>query len=68
VKNVYKTWRGTPKELKKLRKPRLTLRPEDACCSGWIKDRRKRQSYLLMGSKDGDDLVPSLIIPWTKDR
>ncbi|XP_040568733.1 secreted frizzled-related protein 5 [Lepeophtheirus salmonis] len=68
VKNVYKTWRGTPGELRKLRKPKLKLRPEDSCCSVWVKARRKRQNYLLMGSKVGEELVPSLILPWTKDR
>ena len=36
VNTVYKTWRGTPSELKKLRKPKLRLESSDNCCSEWI--------------------------------
>ena len=36
VNTVYKTWRGTPSELKKLRKPKLRLESSDDCCSEWI--------------------------------
>jgi hypothetical protein len=36
VNTVYKTWRGTPSELKKLRKPKLRLEQSENCCSEWI--------------------------------
>ena len=36
VNTVYKTWRGTPSELRKLRKPKLRLDSSDSCCSEWI--------------------------------
>ena len=36
VNTVYKTWRGTSFELKKLRKPKFRLEAPDACCSDWI--------------------------------
>ena len=36
VNTVYKTWRGTSFELKKLRKPKFRLESSDACCSDWI--------------------------------
>ena len=36
VNTVYKTWRGTSFELKKLRKPKFRLEDPDACCSDWI--------------------------------
>merc|ERR1719394_1815517 len=38
VNTVYKTWRGTSSELKKLRKPKFRLEAPDACCSDWIEN------------------------------
>ena len=42
VNAVYKTWRGTPGELRKLRKPRLRLSADDDCCSGWLSSQPNR--------------------------
>lgn len=68
VNAVYKTWRGTAGELRKLRKPRLRVRDADECCSGWLDSQPNRQRYLVMGKKEGNRLVPTFIHPWKKSN
>lgn len=68
VNTVYKTWRGTPSELRQLRKPRLQLDAGDECCSDWIKDHSKKQRFLVMGKKQDNNLVPTFILPWSRDK
>ena len=68
VNAVYKTWRGTPNELRKLRKPRLRLREADQCCTGWLSSQPNRQRYLVMGKKEGNRLIPTFIHPWKKSN
>jgi len=73
VNAVYKTWRGTPQELRKLRKPRLRLRESDDCCSGWLSSQPGRQRYLVMGKRErgtngSNRLVPTFIHPWKKSN
>jgi len=73
VNTVYKTWRGTPSELKKLRKPKLRLESSDDCCSEWIETQSKKQRYLVMGKKISTSngnvkLVPSFIHPWNRSK
>jgi len=68
VNTVFKTWRGTPLELRKLRRPQLSLERDSECCSDWLRDQPKKQRYLVMGVKDGDDLVPTFILPWVKSK
>ena len=68
VNTVFKTWRGTPIELRKLRRPHLSLDDASECCSGWLRGQPKKQRYLVMGLKKGDDLVPTFIIPWVKSK
>lgn len=65
---MYKTWRGTPLELRKLRKPTLNLDLASECCSEWLHDQPKKQRYLVMGKKQGDDLIATFILPWTKSK
>ena len=68
VNTVFKTWRGTPLELRKLRRPQLSLERESECCSDWLRDQPKKQRYLVMGVKRGEDLVPTFILPWIKSK
>ena len=70
VNTVFKTWRGTPQELKKLRKPKLTLASDDACCSDWLKSRPRDTRYMVMGKRGGGngdgEMTATFILPWTK--
>lgn len=75
VNTVFKTWRGTPSELRKLRKPTLRLDGGAECCTDWVKEQPKQQRYLVMGKKkevSGDDdkegLVATFILPWSRSR
>ena len=69
VNTVFKTWMGTTEELKKLRKPRLTLQDADGCCSQWISDQPKQQRYLVMGKKgENNDLTATFLLPWSKSK
>ena len=68
VNTVYKTWRGTTSELRKLRKPRLELNESDLCCSQWIKSHSKKQKFLVMGRNKENSLVPTFIVPWSRDK
>ena len=69
VNTVYKTWKGTPQEMRKLRKPKLLLEPQDECCSGYVQDQPKQQQrYLVMGKKQGDNLVTTFILPWSRNK
>ncbi len=67
VNPVFKTWLGTPGELRRLRKPRLTLAPEDECCSDWI-SRNNNGRFLVMGKRQGQELVANFLLPWTKSK
>ena len=68
VKTVFKTWRGTPDELRRLRKPKLKLRTSDECCSEWLQSRPGDEKYMVMGRREGRDLVATFILPWTRDE
>lgn len=68
VNTVYKTWRGTPADLRKLRKPQLELDPSDECCSQWIKSHSKKTRFLVMGKNLDNSLVPTFIVPWSRDK
>ena len=68
VNTVFKTWRGTPLELRKLRRPHLSLDDASECCSDWLQDQPNKQRYLVMGLKKGDELVPTFILPWVKSK
>lgn len=68
VNTVYKTWRGTPTELRKLRKPKLRLEAADECCSDWIVKQSKKQRFLVMGRNVNNSLVPTFIVPWSRDK
>ena len=38
VNSVFKTWRGTPAEMRRLRKPKMKWPdPEAGCCADWLK-------------------------------
>lgn len=65
VKHVYKTWRGTPEEMKLLRKPVLKLPSADGCCQKKIE---KNKTYLVMGNYRNDSLVVSYIHRWSKSK
>ena len=68
VNTVYKTWRGTPSEMRKLRKPKLQLTNSDECCSQWIRDQPKKTRFLVMGKNQNNSLVPTFIVPWSRDK
>ncbi|XP_059078724.1 secreted frizzled-related protein 2-like [Tigriopus californicus] len=65
VKHVYKTWRGTPEEMKLLRKPVLKLPSSDDCCQKKID---KNKIYLVMGNYRNNSLVVSYIHRWSKSK
>ncbi len=70
VDSVFKTWRGTPAELRQLRKPKLQLLAQDACCAESLAAHdNSRQRYLVMGKKNDDgSLVAKFIMPWSKSE
>ena len=68
VNTVFKTWRGTPLEMRKLRRPHLSLDEESECCSDWLRDQPAKQRYLVMGYRKGEQLIPTLILPWVKSK
>ena len=68
VNTVFKTWRGTPSELRQLRKPKLKLETSDGCCSNWLKARPKKERYLVMGKKNENGLVATFLLPWARNK
>ena len=68
VNTVYKTWRGTPSELRKLRKPKLRLEIDEECCSNWIRNQPRKQRFLVMGKNKDNALVPTFILPWSRNK
>ena len=68
VNTVFKTWRGTPSELRRLRRPSLKLEADEECCGRWARGQPRRQKYLVMGKNKDGSLVPTLILPWTRDK
>ena len=72
VKSVFKTWLGTPAELRKLRKPKLSLPDSESCCLEWLKregGRSRSARYLVMGKKGEDgEMETTYIVPWTKNK
>jgi len=66
---VYRAWKGTRQEMKALRNPKIKLADDELCCSERAKE-REGGKFLVMGRKprDGGDLVPTFIIPWTKSK
>ena len=65
---VFKTWPSKEGDFRKLRKPRLQLEADHQCCSGWIRDLPKKQKFLVMGKKVDNSLVPTFIVPWSRDK
>jgi len=65
--SVYKTWK-TGGDFRKLRKPRLQLESDHQCCSQWLQTHSKKQKFLVMGKNSGNSLVPTYIVPWSRDK
>jgi len=65
--SVYKTWKNNG-DFRKLRKPRLQLETGHQCCSKWIQSHSKKQRFLVMGKNLGNSLVPTYIVPWSRDK
>ena len=65
--SVYKTWKNGG-DFRKLRKPRLQLETDHQCCSKWIQSHSKKQRFLVMGKNLGNSLVPTYIVPWSRDK
>ncbi len=69
VSSVFKTWRGTPEEMRRLRKPRMRLESGAECCADWVREQPKQQRYLVMGKKTGSGgLVANFVLPWSRSR
>jgi len=71
VNSVFKAWRGTPNELRALRRPRLALPRGADCCAAALTATReaKKRRYLVMGRRESDGrLTATFILPWTKDK
>jgi len=66
---VYRAWKGTKEEMKKLRNPKIGLTDQEKCCADRAKE-HEGDKFLVMGKKPrtGGDLVPTFIIPWTKSK
>jgi hypothetical protein len=67
VNTVYKTWKRNG-DFRKLRKPRLQLEADHQCCSKWIQTHSRRQRFLVMGKNLDNRLVPTFIVPWSRDK
>jgi len=66
--SVYKTWTSKSGDFRKLRKPRLQLESDHQCCSKWIQSHSRKQRFLVMGKNSGNSLVPTYIVPWSRDK
>lgn len=67
---VYRAWKGTKEEMKKLRNPKIGLTDQEKCCADRAKS-HEGDKFLVMGKKPkrgSGDLVPTFIIPWTKSK
>ena len=67
--NVLTTVFRTIQELRKLRAPiRLHLPDTQECCSNWLQGHSKRSKFLVMGKQQNGNLVPTFIVPWTRNN
>ncbi|KAK7012569.1 hypothetical protein SK128_020843 [Halocaridina rubra] len=61
--NIYKAG-PSEEERRALKRPKFSLLYEAGCCSM----NPSRQRYLIMGRKHGNDIIPTLIMPFKKSK
>jgi len=68
---VFRAWKGTKDEMRKLRNPKFSLPSDEQCCVQRTRDNKKGK-FLVMGnkpdSKRGSGLSVNFIMPWTKSK
>ena len=81
---VFRAWKGSREEMRNLRNPKFSLNNDEKCCAEKAKVsvlvlkmmltmmmQERKGKYLVMGrrgSRPGDDLKPTFIVPWSKSK